>query len=97
MGSITHQDGELQVNGDTKINTDSAICSSFPFIDQVNTPGGQCTGHQVVGIEGLTEAPAGGDRSDEGNQGVVDGYLPDGIATEQFVVKRKSRGGDTDQ
>ena len=97
MGSITHQDGELQVNGDTKINTDSAICSSFPFIDQINAPSGQCSGNQVMRIEGFAQAPAGGDCPDKGNQGVVNSYLTDGITAEQFVIERKSGRGDTDQ
>ena len=49
IGSVIHQDGWLQVNGDTKISTNSPICSSLPFIDQINAPGGQGTGHQIDG------------------------------------------------
>jgi len=43
------------------------------------------------------EAETGADGPNDGNERIVDGHLADGIAGEQFVIKRETHGADADE
>ena len=48
-------------------------------------------------MERLAKAQTRGDGSRDGNEGVVYGHFPHGIATEQLVVECESDGRDGDE
>ena len=43
-------------------------------------------------IEGFVEKHARGEYANNGDEGVVDGYFPDRVTDDEFVVKGKSEG-----
>ena len=80
-----------------KKNPQGVFALSLAFIDQIDAPSGQRTGNQVFHVEGLTQAKAGLERTNHGNQGVIDGHLADRVATQQLIIERESRRGYANQ
>ena len=69
----------------------------FPFINNVDSCGGESGGKDVFGEEGLSEAETGCDGADNGDERIPDGNFSYGIAGEQLVVEGKPDGGDTNE
>ena len=65
---------------------------SSTFIYNVYPSGSKSYGKDVLMIEGFVEKHARGEYANNGDEGVVDGYFPDRVADDEFVVKGKSEG-----
>ena len=71
--------------------------SLFPSIDDIDAAHGEEAGDEVLRVEGLAQTEAGGEGAYYGYEGVEDGYLAYGVATDEFVVKGEPQSGDTDE
>ena len=71
------------------------LCLSF--VDDVDSGGGKGGGNDVRGVESFAQAEAAGGGTDYRDEGIVDGNLPHGVASEELVVEAKPNGADADE
>ena len=66
--------------------------SLFSSIDDIDAAHGEEAGDEVLRVEGFAQAEAGGEGAYYGYEGVEDGHLAYGIATDELVVEGKAEG-----
>ena len=59
----------------------------LPSINNIDAGHGEEAGGEVFYVEGLAQAEAGGEGTYYGDEGVEDGHLAYGVATDELVVE----------
>ncbi len=70
---------------------------ALPPINHINPQSCKCARYEVFYVEGFVEENARSERSDDGDEGIVNGYLANRIATDEFVVQGETQRRNNDE